>query len=289
MREASDSPFSSAFSRLASGFSSPPLTAVIAAMPEEVRPLQARLAGADKRRLQFCTAVVGRLGPNPVAVAVSGNGDRNARAATAELLRRLPVGRVLIVGVAGALSPRLPPCALVVGDEIQHVDGTRLATPPALAAWAAETCGARRARVISARAIIDTAAEKTRLGARFGAGAAAAVVDLESAGCAAIADAAGLPWLVLRAIADTATEAVPALLNRCLDEGGAIGRGRVVGALLRNPGALPGLLELRRRVQICADVLVPAIQRLLDSWPAPGDGNAVPGTRNGEELHDRRR
>lgn len=265
---------------------SPPMTAIIAAMPEEVRPLRARLLGARKRRLQFCTVVLGHLGRAPVAIAVTGNGDRNARAATAELLRRLPIGRVLLVGVAGALSPRLPPCALVVGEEIQHVDGPRLVAPPALVAWAVERCRARRARVISARAIIDTPAEKARLEARYGAGAEAAVVDLESAGCTAVADAAGLPWLVLRAVSDTAAEAVPELLNRCLDEGGAIGRGRVVGALLRNPGALPSLLELRRRVQICADVLVPAVQRLLGGWPAPGDGTAVSGTRNGEELHD---
>ena len=91
--------------------------------------------------------------------------------------------------------------------------------------------------VLSARRIADSADEKRRLAKQAGAGLA--VVDLESAAYVAAAEEAALPWVVLRAVSDTAGEALPALLNRSLDAGGAVNRGRVLRGLFGDPGALP--------------------------------------------------
>jgi len=143
-----------------------------------------------------------------------------------------------------------------------------------------------RGRVVTAGAIADTVAVKAELGDRAGGADIPAVVDLESFGCVAVAAAAGVPWLVLRAVSDTASEALPGLLNRCRDEGGAIKRGRVARALLREPRALPTLLALRRRVVFGARALVPAIRSLLDAWLALDEGVPAPRTRNREELHE---
>jgi hypothetical protein len=93
-----------------------------------------------------------------------------------------------------------------------------------------------------------------------------AAVDLESAAYARAAVEAGVPWLCLRAISDTAEEALPALLNRCRDGGGAVQRGRVARGLLKEPGAVPALLSLRQRVRRCAGVLARAAQALIVQW-----------------------
>jgi adenosylhomocysteine nucleosidase len=265
-----------------------PLTGVVAAMPEEARALRACISAAETRRLGRCDAIVGRLGGRRVALAVTGDGDANARAATAALVARLPVRRLIVIGIGGALSPELEPRALIVADDVQRVNGPRVVAQPELVAWAADTCGARRGRVVTAAAIIGRPAEKARLRVGQGGGVPA-VVDLESAACAAVAEEAALPWLVLRAVCDTADEEVPELLNRCRDDRGAVDRGRVFFALLREPGALPPLLALRHRVAACAEALAAAVQSLIEAWPARVEGVAAPGARKMEELYDRRR
>jgi adenosylhomocysteine nucleosidase len=260
-----------------------PLIAIVAALPEEVAPLLARLSGVERRRMRSITVVHGHLGPTPVVVAVSRDGDRNARGATTELLHRMPIGRLLITGIAGALTPGLVPGALIVAADVQRVGGEPLAAPPSLVEWAARACDAQRGRVVSAAAIVDTPAQKADLAARYGAGDPA-VVDLESAACVEAAREARVPWLVLRAVSDGAGEALPALLNRCRDDAGAVRRGRVVRALLRDPWTLPTLLALRRRVERCALALAAAIRSLLEAWPAAEEAAVAPRTRNMEEL-----
>jgi hypothetical protein len=92
-----------------------------------------------------------------------------------------------------------------------------------------------------------------------------AAVDLESAAFAAAATARGLPWLILRAISDGASEALPSLLNSCLDEGGAIRRRLLAVRLLGQPSALPQLLSLRQRVRTCAVGLAAAATAAIES------------------------
>jgi hypothetical protein len=89
------------------------------------------------------------------------------------------------------------------------------------------------------------------------------VVDLESASYAAAAQAARVPWLILRAISDTSEEALPALLNRCRDNGGAVRRAGVLRGLLSDPRPLPTLLRLRQRVEHCAPVLARAASAVI--------------------------
>jgi hypothetical protein len=119
--------------------------------------------------------------------------------------------------------------------------------------------------VLTALRIADSVAEKRRLlkVVHGGGDTGPTVVDLESAAYAEAAVAEGIPWLVLRAVSDTADEALPGLLNRALDDGGAIRRGRVLAGLLGHPSALPQLLGLRRRVRGAAEVLARGVEALV--------------------------
>jgi adenosylhomocysteine nucleosidase len=283
------------------------ITAIIAAMPEEVAPLRARLIGARGLSLRGGTGaaevVLGHLDGVAVALAVTGDGARNAREGVAALLGHVEVNRLIALGVAGALSPDLAEGALVVAEQVMLEGGgpgTTLRADQALVESAVRATGARRGVVMTAGRIADTAAEKqrlfglivpagtaapaSRLGGTIGgtiggasSGATSAVVDLESADYIGAAARAGIPWIVLRAVSDTADEALPALLNRSRDEGGAVRRGSVVRGLLGDPGALPALLGLRRRVQLGAGVLSRATSGLLSS-PALERGSSSPST-----------
>lgn len=247
-------------------------TAIVAAMDEEMSSLRARLTRARAVVVPGARVMAGWLGGAPVALAVTGDGAHNARLGLTGLLAALRVSRVIAVGVAGGLSNDLDVGALVVGARvIGEVEGSLHGADPALTARVAVACGARRGVALTAGRIADTVDEKRRLMALAlarapdpdGATALAAVVDLESAAFAAVAERAGIPWTVLRAVSDRADEAVPALLNRSRDAGGSVRRGRVARGLLADPSALLPLLALGRRVRECADLFANALERAL--------------------------
>jgi adenosylhomocysteine nucleosidase len=245
--------------------------AIVAAMPEELAPLRARLVGSTRTQQGAVVVERGRLGGREVALAATGDGARNARAGVAELLAACGAEALVVLGVSGALSPDLATADLIVASRVTDEDGRAREADADRVAAATRATGGRRAVVMSARRIADSAGEKRRLAEQAGAGLA--VVDLESAAYVAAAEARAIPWVVLRAVSDRADENLPALLNRSLDSGGAVNRGRVLRGLFADPGALPQLLALRKRVGQCAEVLARAAEAALPAC-APARGAA---------------
>jgi nucleoside phosphorylase len=235
--------------------------AVVAALAEEVAPLRARLRDVRPATLGPLRLWRGRLDGRRVVLAVTGDGERNAREGSAALLAALPVRQLVAIGVAGGVSPGLVAGALVLAEEVRGAGRPSLRAPGDVEGDA-RAAGAGRGVVVTVDRLVDSVAAKQRLLVEHG-DAARVVVDLESALYAAAAERAGVPWAVLRAVSDTAAEPVPALLNRCRDGGGAIRRLRVLGSMLAEPGAVPVLLRLRRRLGLCAERLAEATMRLV--------------------------
>lgn len=73
----------------------------------------------------------------------------------------------------------------------------------------------------------------------------AAAVDMESAGVARVAEDAGVPWLVLRAVGDSAVHELPTVVAKISDDRGRLRPGAVVGLVLR-PRLWPALIALGR-------------------------------------------
>jgi adenosylhomocysteine nucleosidase len=246
-----------------------PVTAVVAALPEELAPLRSRLTGVSRRKAGAIVVEQGRLGGRSLALSVTGDGEENARTGVAALLAASRPEGLIAIGVAGALSRGLATATLVVASRVTDESGKSVAGDELRTTGVARATGGRLGVVLSSTALVDRAADKQRLADRIGAGEAPAVVDLESATYVAGAVAAGIPWLVLRAVSDTADESLPELLNRSRDGGGAIRRGQVLLGLLRQPRALPFLLTLRGRVGRCAEVLAGAVAAALPPFCSP--------------------
>jgi hypothetical protein len=70
---------------------------------------------------------------------------------------------------------------------------------------------------------------------------------MESHAVAAIASAAKIPFLVLRAIADPVDQALPQVAREALRPDGIIRIRATFGGLLREPGQLVALLRLARQ------------------------------------------
>ncbi len=172
--------------------------------------------------------------------AVVGGGDRERLSALLE--EAAPRARWLLsFGLAGALSPELRPGDLVLAAQVLEEDRSwrcEKAPLPALA----EAIGARPGAVFASNAILATAAEK----ARVGKGTEALAVDLESALVAASAAAAGIPFLVLRAIADPQAFDLPPAALLPLRAGGRPDLGPILFELCRRPRQIGPLFFLAR-------------------------------------------
>jgi hopanoid-associated phosphorylase len=195
------------------------------------------------------------LGGLDLAVACSGGRPARARAEAERLVAEGAAGLVSF-GLAGGLSPALASGDLVLAGAVVVPGGGRLATDPVwrsrLSALIATASAApRQAAVAGSDRLLATIVAKRALFEATGALA----VDMESHAVAEAAQREGLPFVVLRAIADRADETLPRAAGVALGPGGEIRPLLVARALLRRPGELPALLRLGRQSRAALAVL----------------------------------
>ena len=180
-----------------------------------------------------------------VRVTVSGPGPARARQAAEE---HLGAGARALVswGVAGALDPSLRPGTLVLAVVATAMDGTT---------WTGDSRWRERllevadpelpvtgGTLLQADDVMAGAEEKRAEFERTGA----CVVDTETGAVAAAAQAAGVPWVAVRAVVDPAGFDLPHAALAAVDEDGHTHPGRVITASLRRPQELPRLMRLGR-------------------------------------------
>ena len=233
---------------------------VVAASPEELRGLERRLGGRRRSRRAGLRFVEGRLGRAHVVAVVTGEGRASAGAGARVLLDALPheVELVLVLGLAGGLSPALELGSLVVARRVLDETGPAPEPDERRSARIARRCGARPATFFTSRRLLGSAEDKRDAWRRLGEDGAAAV-DLETSAVAALAHARGIPYAALRAISDSAEETLPLPLERFVDERGRIRRHALLREVLLRPALLPGLLALRRRAALCSERLGRAV------------------------------
>ncbi|MCI0657983.1 MAG: hypothetical protein L0170_13095 [Acidobacteria bacterium] len=236
--------------------------AILAALRREVACLEASLMISQRFRAGNFQASVGRLNGTEVIVACTGDGRENAARGVQALLKRYQVGGLMVIGIAGGLSPSLPVGTLLVAREVME-DGRSVPAPDA--AWlrrARHNAGATPATFVSTRDMLCTPQAKADAYSSLTGGGVAAV-DLETATFARAASKRGLPYLALRAISDAAEESLPMDFNTLRDRTGAVDSRLVALRALAHPRLLPSLLDWRRRVSCCSENLARAVQTLL--------------------------
>jgi adenosylhomocysteine nucleosidase len=249
-------------------------TLVLAPLPEELRALRQRLTPIERVHVPgLRRACRGSLQGSPTVLAVTGDGERKALRGIETALATFRPSHLLVIGVAGALTPELDVGDVIAARQVLQPDGQPREPSHELLARAVES-GIPAGTVLTTTRLATTPEEKARLAVQPGV-AAPAVVDLESAFYAQAADAAGVPWLVLRAVSDTATESLPPYLERCRDEGGAVQRGRVALQGLLRPWSLPVLLRLGRRVRLCSETLAEILIRMKSGSVGRSEGEAA--------------
>ena len=196
-----------------------------------------------------CVVAVGlkseaALLPRGVRVVVSGGDPARLEA----LLAALPgdVTAVLSFGIAGGLAPGIATGEVLVASTLWD-DGTLWPVDAALLAG----LSLRRGVIAASAGLLANASAKEALHRASGALA----VDMESGAAARFARARGLPFGVLRAVADGPGDVLPQAAAVGLNPDGSPAPGRVLAALLRRPGDLPALLQLARASAKAHDAL----------------------------------
>jgi hopanoid-associated phosphorylase len=149
---------------------------------------------------------------------------------------------IVSFGISGGLSPILAPGTLVCARGVIAADGTRYTVDDLWRARMPDWPSAVDGDVFGSDAIVGTAAEKAALHVRTGAIA----VDLESIVVAQAATRAGLPFIVIRTIADPAQRDLPAAAYVRLTPDGAPNFSKILVSVLGEPGQIPGLIRLAR-------------------------------------------
>jgi adenosylhomocysteine nucleosidase len=117
-----------------------------------------------------------------------------------------------------------------------------------------------RATFHTAQEVVTSPAEKAELFARTGAG----VVEMENAQVRAAAAAYSIPFLGLRAISDSADEAIDPAVLKFVDPFGAVRVNEVVSEMFRHPSIAMKLRRLSKTSAIALGSLAEGVKEVVN-------------------------
>lgn len=187
-------------------------------------------------------------GRSAVAIACAAADSRRAEAAACTLIGK-GCEALLSFGIAGGLDPRLSAGGVVLADSVVSARGERWPTDLAwrrrLASRLVHGIAVTEAPLLGVDAPVAGVSEKQMHRARSGA----AALDMESHAVAAVAAQGGLPFIVLRVVADPAGRAVPVWLTAATDRQGRADPLAAITGLLRRPFDIGAVIRLARDVR----------------------------------------
>jgi hypothetical protein len=92
-----------------------------------------------------------------------------------------------------------------------------------------------------------------------------AAVDMEGAIVRRLAESAGLPMLHIRAISDSAAEALPERMVNWIDDLGEPQFPRIAADMLRYPSQISTMMRLGKNSRLALNKLVPAVGQIVQS------------------------
>ncbi len=190
-------------------------------------------------------AIAGEIGwkPGDVDVSIAVIGIRGGRFDRSGLSG---FDGVILAGLAGGLDPMLR-----IGDVV--CEG------PAEKPW--EDLPLRRGKIYTADHLVATAIEKERLFRETGCLA----VDMEGEIVRAAAESAGVPFLHIRGISDSAGQSVPERLVNWVDDVGQARAGRVTADLIAHPLLIPSMIRLGKQSRFAVRRVAEAVRGVVQS------------------------
>lgn len=199
-------------------------------------------------------------------ICVAGMGPERARCATRKLVAQ-NLHAIVSWGFAGGVDPRLAVGTVVLPKLVIRTDGTLIETDRE---WRGRVAAVLRGSLpLVSDALCETheVLNKPRHKERFAHTCAA--VDMESGAVGSEAQQAGIPFLVIRAIADTAAQSLPACAADAVGASGKLHMGKLLRGLIKQPADIVPLLKLTSSVRQANFVLIKVARSLGPSLLAP--------------------
>jgi adenosylhomocysteine nucleosidase len=212
--------------------------AFVCAVPIELRPLRRRL-----RLRRSGLGYAGQVGDRELIALVTGMGGALARAATVQLLDAVDVEWVIVVGITGAIENETPIGTLVLPElVIDGADGSQHRPTPL-------PLGNAHGTMWTTDELILDPAQHADLRAR-----GVISLDMETAAVAEVCEERGVPWSVVRAISDRASDgSVDAEVFGLSHQDGTVNIAAVARYLVRHPEAVPRLVRLARGSKLATE------------------------------------
>lgn len=185
-------------------------------------------------RMLFRQAGTAGALPDAALIALAGQGPERARAAGQRLLARGATA-LMSWGLAAGLDRALKPGSLLLPIAIIDAD---LREHPVNLVWHRDLCARLENRftihtelLAESALLLGTPAQKRALMLH----SAAIAADMESAALAALARAANVPFVAVRAVSDTAVTRVPSWLGGVIDTAGRLVVAKVLARIAARP------------------------------------------------------
>ena len=186
-------------------------------------------------------------GDDRVTATCHGPGQARARSA-AEALVDIGANALLSFGVAGGCNPDLPSGTVILATGIRDISSggggdilyTNRGWQRRIKSLLLGNVLLEDALLASVSTPITDSTSKRQLFHDLGV----AAVDMESAAAARVAIDAGIPFMALRVIVDTADTTFPAAALAGMSPDGTVRTGPIVQAILRRPQDIPGLVGI---------------------------------------------
>lgn len=186
-------------------------------------------------------------GDDRVTATCHGPGQARARSA-AEALVDIGANALLSFGVAGGCNPDLPSGTVILATGIRDISSggggdilyTNRGWQRRIKSLLLGNVLLEDALLASVSTPITDSTSKRQLFHDLGV----AAVDMESAAAARVAIDAGIPFMALRVIVDTADTTLPAAALAGMSPDGTVRTGPIVQAILRRPQDIPGLVGI---------------------------------------------
>ncbi|MGR9072084.1 MAG: phosphorylase family protein [Gammaproteobacteria bacterium] len=209
------------------------LTGIVVALPEEIGTLT---------HSKIATGCFHSLSPR-ILIACSGAGPENAFNAADRLIER-GADRLVSWGCAAALDGELKPGDLAIPGELISESG-RIFTPHQgwrrqIVRLLEEKRTLYSGRLSESSTVVSSHEKKSILRDRDRSG----VLDMESAAVAKAAAAHGIPFVAIRAIADTASMNLPNAVSKSMNADGIVCLPNLLFHLAGNPSEIPALVRL---------------------------------------------
>ncbi|NQV84490.1 MAG: nucleoside phosphorylase [Rhodospirillales bacterium] len=193
------------------------------------------------------------LDKRPVVRCAGANSER-----AGELARELidaGCGALLSFGTAGGLTPDQRPGGVIIASMVVAPGGRELKTSKAWLDRVEKVVGDGDGATIGVMAGAASGVATPLAKAELGHTTNAIAVDMESHAIAAVAEDAGVEFLVIRAVADPIERSIPGWVLGNISDQGVPRYGVILAGLAAHPWDLPALLRLRRDSELAHTAL----------------------------------